>query len=247
MSVRAAELPELVQAGISSALASNKHLSWKIRENAKGTLIQLVWKSDSVGNSGLMGSKWNSSTPHSAALASSSNLNKSKCPRKKRNPPSRQRRNALRLARFLESKNRSQPDTQDDGEEATVLSNSSVCPAAAETGSIDASKSEHGLLECTPESSFWLLNLLIVLLLSTLEAQDNCAGLHVTTCDGVENWIPVGAYHAAGGGGVKEFSVLDVEGLEKKVSFTLHSGQPFLRTEFGPSSTVLSYSHRQTN
>ena len=60
----------------------------------------------------------------------------------------------------------------------------------------------------------------------------------------MENWIPVGAYHAAGGGGggggVKEFSVLDVEGLEKKVSFTLHGGQPFLRTEFGPSSTVLT-------
>ena len=108
MSVRA-ELPELVQAAISSALALNKHLSWKIQENAKGTLIQLVWKSDSVGNnSGLMGSKWNSSTPHSAALASSSNLNKSKCPRKKRNPPSRQHRNALRLARFVESKNRRQ-------------------------------------------------------------------------------------------------------------------------------------------
>ena len=223
MSVRT-ELPELVQAAISSALASNKHLSWKIQENAKGTLIQLVWKSDSVGNSGLMGSKWNSSTPHSAALASSSKLNKSKCPRKKRNPPSRQRRNALRLARFLESKNRSQPETQDDGEEATVLSNSSVCPAAAETSSVDASKSEHGLLECTPES---LASELTHCSTVKYKAQDNCAGLHVTTCDGVENWIPVGAYHAAGGGGVKEFSVLDVEGLEKKVSFTLHGGQPF--------------------
>ena len=53
--------------------------------------------------------------------------------------------------------------------------------------------------------------------------------------------ILVGAYHAAGGGGgVKEFSVLDVEGLEKKVSFTLHGGQPFLHTEFGPSSAVLT-------
>ena len=163
MSVRT-ELPELVQAAISSALASNKHLSWKIQENAKGTLIQLVWKSDSVGNSGLMGSKWNSSTPHSAALASSSKLNKSKCPRKKRNPPSRQRRNALRLARFLESKNRSQSETQDDGEEATVLSNFSVLLLQKQVLLMLLRVS---MVSWNVLRSHWLLNLLIVLLLST--------------------------------------------------------------------------------
>ena len=34
--------------------------------------------------------------------------------------------------------------------------------------------------------------------------------------------------------------MLHVQELEKKVFFTLHGGQPFLRTEFGPSSTVLT-------
>ena len=118
-----------------------------------------------------------------------------------------------------------------------------VCPAAAETSSVDASKSEHGLLECTPES---LASELTHCSTVKYKVLDNCAGLHVTTCDGVENWIPVGAYHAAGGGGIEEFSVLDIEGLEKKVSFTLHGGQPFLRTEFGPSSTVLTHITKRT-
>ena len=38
------QLPSLVQESISSACHSDRQLSWKIQESAKGTLIQLVWK-----------------------------------------------------------------------------------------------------------------------------------------------------------------------------------------------------------
>ena len=39
-----AELPRLIKEAISSACHSDRQLSWKIQESAKGTLIQLVWK-----------------------------------------------------------------------------------------------------------------------------------------------------------------------------------------------------------
>ena len=59
---------------IESALASGRQLSWKVQENNVGMFVQLVWKSSESRN--LVGSKL------------------------KKKPPSRQRRDALRLLKF---------------------------------------------------------------------------------------------------------------------------------------------------
>jgi hypothetical protein len=39
-------LPELVKAALSTACQSGRSLSWKVQENNKGILIQLVWKAE---------------------------------------------------------------------------------------------------------------------------------------------------------------------------------------------------------
>ena len=99
------QLPSLVQEAISSqtsACYSDRQLSWKIQESVKGTLIQLVWKpapfvvprkrkAVMVGN-------------NAQPFRSAENVSTSRSEIKKRNPPSRQRRRAKRLAEFLEKK-----------------------------------------------------------------------------------------------------------------------------------------------
>ena len=45
------ELPELLAVCIQTALNSGRRLSWKIQESVRGTLVQLVWKSDSPSRS----------------------------------------------------------------------------------------------------------------------------------------------------------------------------------------------------
>ena len=57
------QLPELVKAALSSAYQSGRSLSWKVQENNKGILIQLVWKAEPVscpagGNAIRVGSNW---------------------------------------------------------------------------------------------------------------------------------------------------------------------------------------------
>ena len=37
-------LPDVVRVALLTTHASGRTLSWKVQENAKGTLIQLVWK-----------------------------------------------------------------------------------------------------------------------------------------------------------------------------------------------------------
>ena len=41
------ELPEPLAVCIQTAMNSGRRLSWKIQESVRGTLVQLVWKSDS--------------------------------------------------------------------------------------------------------------------------------------------------------------------------------------------------------
>ncbi len=41
-------LPELVQKAIDSACTTGRYLSWKLQEREKGTLIQLLWKPDTI-------------------------------------------------------------------------------------------------------------------------------------------------------------------------------------------------------
>ena len=57
------QLPELVKTALSSACKSGRSLSWKVQENSKGMLIQLVWKAEPVngptgGNTTMVGSNW---------------------------------------------------------------------------------------------------------------------------------------------------------------------------------------------
>ena len=40
------QLPELVKVALSTVCKSGRSLSWKVQENSKGVLIQLVWKAE---------------------------------------------------------------------------------------------------------------------------------------------------------------------------------------------------------
>ena len=58
------DLPELVKKAITSACESGRKLSWKIQENDRETLVQLVWKPEPflAGNSSKnseVSSNWN--------------------------------------------------------------------------------------------------------------------------------------------------------------------------------------------
>ena len=98
------DLPELVKKAIISACESGRKLSWKIQENDRGTLVQLVWKPEPflVGNSSKnseASSNWNLAARNCPWTAQKS---------KKQHPPSRLRRNARRLASFIEKKQAAQ-------------------------------------------------------------------------------------------------------------------------------------------
>ena len=59
------QLPELVKEALSTACKSCRPLSWKLQENSKGALIQLVWKAkpesgSAGGNTTRVGSNWKS-------------------------------------------------------------------------------------------------------------------------------------------------------------------------------------------
>ena len=101
------KLPELVKSALVFACNSGKSLSWKVQENDKGILVQLVWKSNSSDPAPVC-SNWNSKlTPDSNTP-----------PEKRRVCPSRARRNARRLQSFLEKKGtassiKSQPASQE--------------------------------------------------------------------------------------------------------------------------------------
>ena len=103
------ELPEVVRIALQNASKSGRALSWKVQENTKGTLIQLVWKHPQEIRAELKGHTKISSG------AVGSNLNKSKTAagmpvaagepqKRRRNNPSRLRRNARRLQYFLDRK-----------------------------------------------------------------------------------------------------------------------------------------------
>ena len=102
------ELPELLATAIASAVTSGRRLSWKIQENQRGTLIQLVWKNDSavaVGNTSVnakVGINWSEASTHDSARTPSGG----KSTQHKGVPPSRKRRNARRLQSFLLKKRR---------------------------------------------------------------------------------------------------------------------------------------------
>ena len=86
-----AHLPRLVQEAISSACDSDRQLSWKTQENAKGTLIQLVWKPALTvvprqKKANMVGSNWNTNVQPSFSMAQS--VFTSRSGKKRRNPPS---------------------------------------------------------------------------------------------------------------------------------------------------------------
>ena len=96
-------LPDVVRVALLNAHASGRTLSWKVQENAKGTLIQLVWKKPAAEtslDSGLtdtVGSNLNK-------IAAKSDKPAENPRNKKRNNPSRVHRNARRLQSFLDRK-----------------------------------------------------------------------------------------------------------------------------------------------
>ena len=106
------QLPDLVKSALSAACKSGKSLSWKIQENRKGTLVQLVWKeqvpkSVTVDRAARVSSIWKPGQQNVDQFQPRSNSvgsNEDKPARKTRNCPSRLRRNAMRLQAFLERK-----------------------------------------------------------------------------------------------------------------------------------------------
>ena len=100
------ELPDLLLKAIESACSTRRQLSWKIQEGPKGTLIQLVWKSNAVntGNaSEVVGTNWSiaPANPETPACRIQQPYQK----KKKNKNPSRIRRDAKRLQAYLEGKN----------------------------------------------------------------------------------------------------------------------------------------------
>ena len=103
------ELPEVVRIALQNASKSGRALSWKVQENKKGILSQLVWKQPQEICAELKGhTKTSSGTV-------GSNLNKSKTvagmsvaagepQKRRRNNPSQICRNARRLQHFLDRK-----------------------------------------------------------------------------------------------------------------------------------------------
>ena len=85
------QLPDLVAAAIKAGLASTKTPSWKVQEGEKALLVQLRWKPvTSVTIGGSLNSK----------VLSNSNTSG----QKQRKNPSRKRRDAIRLKKFILSK-----------------------------------------------------------------------------------------------------------------------------------------------
>ena len=91
-------LPELLVACIQAASCSGKQLSWTIKENAKGTLVQLVWKIDPELQN-LSGPEKVSSIKNSSIQNSSTSQK-----RRKKASPSRLKRSQERLQCFLSRK-----------------------------------------------------------------------------------------------------------------------------------------------
>ena len=95
------ELPDLVAKAVISACNSGRKLSWKIQENEKRTLIQLVWKAtNSFAGKSEVRSNWNISPAHNRQTI----VQKPQ----RRNSPLRVRRNARRLKAFIERKQTTQ-------------------------------------------------------------------------------------------------------------------------------------------
>ena len=134
---------------ISSACHSDRQLSWKIQESAKGTLIQLVWKPALTvvprqRKADMVGSNWNTNAQLSFSMAQSAeNVFASRSEKKRRNP----HRSAKRLAEFLDKKqlatDNSDPSSSGDpaacgGNPTLAVSNRAVS-TAAEISSTDES------------------------------------------------------------------------------------------------------------
>ena len=96
-------LPEVVKAAITAAFNSGRTLSWKVQEDGRGTLIQLVWKPVCADTK--VCSNWNT-RKRCTDLTTSGKLVSSK---PKKLTPSHARRNARRLQAFLERKQSAQP------------------------------------------------------------------------------------------------------------------------------------------
>ena len=93
------QLPDLVVAAIKAGLASTKTLSWKVQEGEKGLLVQLRWKPvTSVTVGGSLNSKVLSNLDTSG--------------QKQRKNPSRKRRDAIQLKKFILSKHSNSMEPQ---------------------------------------------------------------------------------------------------------------------------------------
>ena len=94
------ELLELVAKAITSAVSSGRKLSWKIQDNQRGTLVQLVWKNDSVTAGDPSGGVEEATIGVAAPAVDSARrpggVSGMQTPRRNI-PPSRKRRNARRL------------------------------------------------------------------------------------------------------------------------------------------------------
>ena len=137
--MEAGKLPELVVMAIENAFQSNRNLSWKIQENKRGLLIQLVWKPATQSNrdvSPRMLSNWNLPAPRT------------------RKSPSRLRRDALRRDKFGKDKHQS---ADEDGTTSnnTLTGNSSGPATSAKSGDCaNSSGSTSNSLAGTDSSEF---------------------------------------------------------------------------------------------
>ena len=190
----------------------------------------------------MVGSNWNTNAQPSPSVAQSAeNLFTIRSEKKRRNPPSGQRRSAKHLAEFLDKKRQLAADNFDpscSGDSAAAACGG-IPPLAVsnKAASTAAETSSANTVEV-------LVNLGTSLALELsgckqieFEVRDDSPGLRYTAPDNTTKWTPV---VVSCDGHESEFKVVDPEGIPKNISFQLFHGTPCLRTSYGPSSQVFT-------
>ena len=242
------ELPDILQKIITSACESGRQLSWKVSDNANGTLVQLVWKtnpSDTRNSSVSMKgcSKWKTSHSGHGFKPPATTVGGKQ---KQRNPPSRQRRNARRLAAFLEKKHyqKEQDHSSNSASDGLCIQPTTV---HASTTSDHSNNSLVVMFSNKPDNQV-VTDQCNVDAYSSLQADlkdatnvlsevcDGSPGISYLPRSGPRLWTPVVAHEFGKDVDLKQCFINEKD----KVEFVSIRNEPALRLNFSPSSFLLS-------
>ena len=134
------QLPDLVAAAVKTGLASTKTLSWKVQEGEKALLLQLRWKPvTSVTIGGSLNSKVLSNSDTSG--------------QKQKKNPSKKRRDAIRLKKFILSKhcNSMEPKVVTEVDQSPAGDTGQIrCRDSPQPDSVESCQAVQGKLGSSP-------------------------------------------------------------------------------------------------